>query len=332
MSTNFNIFAARLLSQDELFTQGHRACQGCAPALAMRLIGKALGFNMIVANATGCMEIICSPYPFMAWAVPWIHVAFENTAAVASGIEAGIKALRRKKRHYIDTGEKIAIVGIGGDGGTMDIGIQALSGAMERGHDFLYVCYDNEAYMNTGIQRSSGTPFGASTSTSPAGTHSIGQNTQKKDFAEICAAHNIPYVATANVAYPFDLIEKIRKAKEAKGPAVIHLFAPCPTGWHCTASSSIKLARLATETGLFPLYEVVNGKYALSLDIEKLRPMEEYAAIRNVRDYLVDETAGGKDAQGRDRHLSPDLVARIQEQAHARYERLKAKVRMTQEW
>jgi len=133
MSTNFNIFAARLLSQDELFTQGHRACQGCAPALAMRLIGKALGFNMIVANATGCMEIICSPYPFMAWTVPWIHVAFENTAAVASGIEAGIKTLRRKKRHYIDTGEKIAIVGIGGDGGTMDIGIQALSGAWSEG-------------------------------------------------------------------------------------------------------------------------------------------------------------------------------------------------------
>ena len=332
MSTNFNIFAARLLSQDELFTQGHRACQGCSPALAMRLIGKALGFNMIVANATGCMEIICSPYPFMAWTVPWIHVAFENTAAVASGIEAGIKALRRKKRHYTDTGEKIAIVGIGGDGGTMDIGIQALSGALERGHDFLYICYDNEAYMNTGIQRSSGTPFGASTSTSPAGSRSIGQTTPKKDFAEICVAHNIPYVATANVAYPFDLIEKIRKAKEAKGPAVIHLFAPCPTGWGCPASSSIKLARLATETGLFPLYEVVNGKYALSLDIEKLRPVEEYAAIRNVRDYLYDETGGCKDAQGRYRHLSPDLVARIQEQAHARYERLKAKVRMTQEW
>src|SRR4030066_344033 len=156
MSTNFNIFAARLLSQDELFTQGHRACQGCSPALAMRLIGKALGFNMIVANATGGMEIICSPYPFMA-------------------------------------------------------------GAVQRGHDFLYVCYDNEAYMNTGIQRSSGTPFGASTSTSPAGSRSIGQSTPKKDFAEICAAHNIPYVATANVAYPFDLIEKRRKAKEAKG-------------------------------------------------------------------------------------------------------------------
>src|SRR4030066_125004 len=212
MSTNFNIFAARLLSQDELFTQGHRACQGCSPPRAMRLIGKALGFNMIVANATGCMEIICSPYPFMAWTVPWIHVAFENTAAVASGIEAGIKALRRKKRHYTDTGEKIAIVGIGGDGGTMDIGIQALSGALERGHDFLYVCYDNEGYMNTGGQRSSASPYGAATETTPFGAHDIGNELMRKDIMQIVEAHHVKYLAQANVAFIEDLAMKAKKA------------------------------------------------------------------------------------------------------------------------
>lgn len=328
--TKLGIFAARMLPKDEPFVQGHRACQGCAPALVMRLLAKVLGRNLIVCNATGCMEIIASPYPYMAWDVPWIHVAFENAAAVAAGVEAGIKVLRRKNKFYND-GEKPTVLSLGGDGGTLDIGLQALSGALERGHDFIYVCYDNEAYMNTGIQRSSGTPFGASTTTSPAGSASTGQNTWKKDFAEICASHNIPYVATASVAYPFDFVEKIKKAKAAVGPAVLHVFAPCPTGWRCPAGSAIKLARLATETGIFPLYEVENGKYNLSIDIENLRSVDEFAAIRNIRDYMFDETGGGRDKQGRFRHLTPELVDHIQTEVIRRYKRIKAKVKMSQE-
>ncbi len=329
--SNIGVFAARTLPKDEPFVHGHRACQGCAPATALRLIAKTLGRNTIVCNATGCMEIIASPYPYMAWALPWIHVAFENTAAVASGVEAGIKVLQRKNIHFNDGREKPTVLALGGDGGTMDIGLQALSGSLERGHDYIYVCYDNEAYMNTGIQRSSGTPLGASTTTSPSGAASTGQSTWKKDFTEICAAHNIPYVASANVAFPFDFIDKIKKAKEAKGPAVLHVFAPCPTGWRCPASSSIKLARLATETGIFPLYEVDKGKYNITLDIENLRPVNDFAAIRNIKDYMFDETGGGKDKQGRYRHLTPELVKYIQAEVLKRYEILKAKVKIGQE-
>src|SRR5512136_546685 len=166
MTENLNVYAVRMLTQKEYFAPGHRACQGCAEVLAVRLAAKALGRNVIVANATGCMEIVSSPLPFTSWKVPWIHVAFENTAAVASGIESGLKALMRKGRlpH-----KKIVTVGMAGDGGTADIGLQALSGALERGHDFVYICTDNEAYMNTGVQRSSATPYGATTTTSPAG-------------------------------------------------------------------------------------------------------------------------------------------------------------------
>src|SRR3989337_2684746 len=215
------------LSTEELFASGHRLCAGCGEGIINRMALKALRGPTIIVSATGCTEVASTVYPFTSWCVSWVHVAFENAAAVASGIVEAYNAMARRgaSKGHVD------VIAMAGDGGTYDIGLQALSGALERGHDFLYICYDNEAYMNTGIQRSSGTPFGASTSTSPAGSRSIGQTTPKKDFAEICVAHNIPYVATANVAYPFDLIEKIRKAKEANGPAAIHLFALCPTGW-----------------------------------------------------------------------------------------------------
>ena len=189
-----NVYASRLVSQKEYFVPGHRACQGCAEALAVRLVAKALGRNNVIASATGCMEIVSSPLPLTSWGVPWMHVAFENAASVASGIEAGLKVLMRKGRI---PRTRINVMAMAGDGGTSDIGLQALSGAMERGHDFVYVCFDNEAYMNTGIQRSSSTPFGASTTTSPAGKVVPGQTTWKKNMPEIAAAHNIPYVATA---------------------------------------------------------------------------------------------------------------------------------------
>ena len=196
---------------EEYINPGHRACQGCAEVLAVRHVLKAIGPDMVMAMATGCMEIISSPYPLTSWNIPWIHVAFENAAAVASGVESGLKVLKRKGRI---PDKDITIVAMGGDGGTTDIGFQALSGMMERGHKVIYVCVDNEAYMNTGIQRSSSTPFGATTTTSPAGkVHPAGQMTWKKDMTAIAAAHGIPYTATACPSYYTDLMKKVQKAK-----------------------------------------------------------------------------------------------------------------------
>ncbi|MDP2718995.1 MAG: thiamine pyrophosphate-dependent enzyme, partial [Dehalococcoidia bacterium] len=265
---------------------------------------KALGSNLVVAMATGCMEIVSSQLPQTSWRVPWIHTLFENTSAVASGVEAGFKVLRRKgklKRH-------INILAIGGDGATADIGLQSLSGAMERGHDFVYICLDNEAYMNTGVQRSSSTPFGASTTTAPAGKRSMGQVTWKKDMPSIAVAHKIAYVATASPAYPFDLMEKIKKAAFVNGPAYVHVYSPCPTGWRTPIDSAIKVSRLAAETGVFPLYEVVNGEYNMTIEIPKFRPLSDYFKI-----------------QGRFRHLPPETVQQIEERIRKQYAELKAK-------
>jgi pyruvate ferredoxin oxidoreductase beta subunit len=301
----FNVYASRLITKKEYFTPGHRACQGCAEALAVRLVAKALGRNVIIASATGCMEIVSSPLPFTNWAVPWIHVAFENAAAVASGAEAGTKALIRKGK-LPDKGT--VFLGMGGDGGTSDIGIQALSGAFERGHNFLYVCYDNEAYMNTGIQRSSSTPFGASTTTSPAGKLKPGQVTWKKNMPEIAVAHNIPYVATACSSYPFDLIKKVEKAAQIEGPAYVHILSVCPTGWRLPPEKAIWIGRLAVETGVFPLYEVERGKYRITIEVPELRPVEEYLK-----------------PQGRFRHLTPELIDEIQKRVIDDYNKLKAK-------
>ncbi len=300
-----NVYAARLLSKKEYFKPGHRACQGCAEVLAVRLVAKALGSNVVVASATGCMEIVSSPLPFTNWAVPWIHVAFENAAAVLSGAESAYKALVRKGKI---ADKKTVFLGMGGDGATSDIGLQSLSGAMERGHDFVYVCYDNEAYMNTGIQRSSATPFGASTTTSPAGKVRPGQVTWKKNMAEIAVAHNIPYVATACPSYPFDLIQKVEKAAQMPGPAYVHIFSVCPTGWRIPGEKAIWIGRMAVESGVFPLYEVENGAYKLSYDPEPLKP---------VLDYLK--------PQGRFRHLTPEMVENIQARVTADFEKLKRK-------
>lgn len=301
----FNVYASRLITKKEYFSPGHRACQGCAEALAVRLVAKALGQNVIVSSATGCMEIVSSPLPFTNWRVPWIHVAFECTSAVASGVEAGTKALIRKGK-LPDKGT--VFLGMGGDGATTDIGLQSLSGAFERGHNFLYVCYDNEAYMNTGIQRSSSTPFGAATTTSPAGKLKPGQITWKKNMGEIAVAHNIPYVATACSSYPFDLIQKVKKAARIDGPAYIHVLSVCPTGWRVPPNKAIWIGRLAVQTGVFPLYEVEKGKYRITVDVPELRP---------VSDYLK--------PQGRFRHLTPDRIDQIQERVTREYHQLKAK-------
>ena len=302
----YAIYVPRLVTKKENFAPGHRACIGCGEALAVRLACKALGQNVIFANATGCMEIVSSPLPSTSWRVPWIHTLFENTAAVASGIEAGLKVLVRKGRI---PAQDTKVVAIAGDGGTSDIGLQALSGAFERGHNFLYICFDNEAYMNTGIQRSSATPYGAFTTTSPPGKVSIGQVTWKKDMPAIAVAHNIPYVATACHSYPFDLMAKVEKAAATQGPAYVHILSVCPTGWRCPVDLTIRMGRLAVETGIFPLYEVEEGKYKLSIDLPKLRPVTDYLKL-----------------QGRFRHLSDDVMNEIQQRTNKEYAKLKEKL------
>ena len=306
----FAVYVPRLVTRAENFAPGHRACIGCGEALAVRLACKALGQNVIIVNATGCMEIVSSPLPYTSWYVPWIHTLFENTAAVASGVESAIKVMNRKG---IRLREDVRVVAMAGDGGTSDIGLQALSGALERGHNFLYICFDNEAYMNTGIQRSSATPYGASTTTSPAGKVSIGQVTWKKNMPAIAAAHNIPYVATACPSYPFDLMSKVKKGIDTAGPAYIHILSVCPTGWRCPTDLAVRIGRLAVETGIFPLYEVEDGQYRLSFDFSKLRPVTDYMKL-----------------QGRFRHLSPGDIEKIQARVSAEYEMLRERAVRTE--
>jgi pyruvate ferredoxin oxidoreductase beta subunit len=298
---NVEEISAKAIPVENYVASGHRACQGCGEVLAMGMVMKAAGPNTIVISATGCMEIISSPFPQTAWKTPWIHVAFENAGAVASGVEAGIKALHRKGKL---TGEKPNIIAFAGDGATADIGLQSLSGALERGHNLTYVCLDNEAYMNTGIQRSSSTPYGASTTTSPAGKQSKGQRTFKKNVGAIAAAHDIPYVATASPAYHLDLMNKVRRALAVDGPAYLHIYSPCPTGWRSDPAKSVEIAKLSVQSRVFPLYEVIAGRYALK-NIKKPKPVEEYLKV-----------------QRRFRHLTPDDVQIIQDHVDYEFDRL----------
>jgi pyruvate ferredoxin oxidoreductase beta subunit len=303
MIDNKTTLGVSMKDAKERFAPGHRACIGCGEALAVRMACKVLGDNVIVVNATGCMEIVSSQLPYTSWTVPWIHTLFENTAAVASGIEAGLKVLTRKGIRDM-SGTKV--VAIAGDGATSDIGLQALSGALERGHNFLYLCFDNEAYMNTGIQRSSATPYGATTTTSPAGKASIGQYTWKKDLPAIVSAHNIPYVATACPSFYRDLMLKVRKGMEVKGPAYIQILSPCPTGWRCPTDNAIEVGRLAVQSGMFPLYEVEKGKHKITVNFGELRPVAEYLK-----------------SQGRFRHLSENEIKYIQERVTEEWTKLK---------
>jgi len=300
------LFLPRFITTAENFAPGHRACVGCGEALAVRHVCKALGKSVIIVTATGCIEIFTSLLPLTSWRVPWIHTLFENAGAVVSGVESAYKA-RIRKGKLEDRGVKF--VGFAGDGGTLDIGLQALSGAMERGHNFLYCCFDNEAYMNSGIQRSSSTPYGAWTTMAPVGKKSlVGKTTWKKNMPEIAVAHRIPYVATACPSYPFDLMGKVKKGMEIEGPAYLHIFSVCPPGWRCQPNLTIELGRLAVETGIFPLYEVINGKYHLSIDFPELKPVREYLK-----------------KQGRFRHLTEKDIERIQTRVKEEYLRLKKK-------
>ena len=259
------------IDEKEYLASGHRACAGCGATIAVRLALKALGQNTVAVSATGCLEVVTSPYPETSWEIPWIHVAFENASAVASGVEEALKAQGK---------EDVNVLVIGGDGGTTDIGLQSLSGAMERQQNIIYLCYDNEAYMNTGIQRSSSTPVGASTTTSPAGKVSFGEDKPKKNMAMIMAAHGIPYVATACVSHPYDLMEKVKKAAEVKGPAYIHVLQPCATGWGYAPKDTIKLGKLAVDTYAWILYEIDHGKLNITVKPKEKLPIIEYLKVQ----------------------------------------------------
>lgn len=300
----------RDLPREELFAPGHRMCAGCGAAIAMRWITKTVGPNAIIANATGCVEVTTTPYPETAWMHPYIHVAFENSAAVASGIEAAIKALRRKG--LWDSGDTKVVV-IAGDGGTYDIGLQSLSGMLERRHGVLYILYDNEAYMNTGIQRSGSTPKFAWTTTTPVGSAVRGKIQWKKDIMGIVMAHRVPYAATASVSHVLDMVNKIKTALDytSEGPTFLHIFAPCVPGWRYPENKTVEVARLAVETGYFPLYEWDHGKLKLNppsdkhLDKSKRKPLKEYLKL-----------------QGRFAHLTDEEIAEIEKELDAYWEYL----------
>ncbi|MGC9116947.1 MAG: thiamine pyrophosphate-dependent enzyme [Conexivisphaera sp.] len=264
------------IERRERLAPGHRACAGCGPMIAVRQVLQTLQEDPVVINSTGCVEVVTSVYPETAWLVPWAHVAFENSAAVASGIEASMRSLR--KRGELDRERPVVV--FAGDGGTFDIGIQALSGALERGHRMLYVCYDNEAYMNTGIQRSGATPYGAWTTTSPYGKVWPGKTERKKDIVGIVVAHGVPYAATASISHWKDLMTKVRKAMSYDGPTFLHIYAPCNRGWRFDPSQTVEVAKRAVETRYFPLYEVERGRYRITLPVTKPRPLEDFLSLQ----------------------------------------------------
>jgi pyruvate ferredoxin oxidoreductase beta subunit len=301
---------------------GHRLCAGCAHPIVGRMIMKASAdIPTIVTNATGCLEVATTIFPFTSWNVPWLHNAFENAAANASGIEATWRAQRRSGKGPLAKYENLNVIAFGGDGGTYDIGFQAISGAFERGHHFTYVLMDNEAYMNTGIQRSGGTPLAASTTTSPAGSVIKGKTQWKKPIDEIMIAHEIPYVATMSPAYPQDVLDKCRKAFSIEGPKFLHAFIPCTRGWRYPTADSVTMARLATQTCIFPLYEVTreNGRPVYKLSGASAAIARRPQSKKPVEEYLK--------GQGRFRHLfkpkeDKDLLAAIQEGVDHRWQLL----------
>ncbi|MCX6801074.1 MAG: thiamine pyrophosphate-dependent enzyme [Candidatus Diapherotrites archaeon] len=279
--------------EKEFFASGHRACAGCGEALALRHIMKAAGEKTIVAMATGCMEVVSTPYPETAWKVPWVHCAFENAAAVASGVRAALNMKGDKETN---------VIAIGGDGASFDIGFGALSGAIERGTKFLYIATDNEAYMNTGIQRSGATFPYAATTTSPAGKIIPGKQQPKKPLPFIVASHGVKYVASASVANLPDLKAKVQKALKVNGPTFLHVYVPCIPGWKIDSSTTIEIARKAVETNVFPLYEIEDGV---------LKFTQKPAEKKQVESYLI--------MQGRFKHLTPELVKKIQGYVDARF-------------
>jgi len=261
-----------LSKRKDPLTGGHRACSGCGFPQIVRMVCMASKDPVVVVCATGCLEVTTTIFPYSAWTTPFLHVAFENAAAALSGVESAYEALKKKGKIK----GPINFVAFGGDGGTYDIGIQSLSGAMERGHNLLYVCYDNEGYMNTGVQRSGATPRGANTTTEPAGKVKAGKMRPRKDLTGIMAAHGIPYAAQASVGYYMDLIRKAEKAFTIPGPKFMNVLQPCRLGWVYDQSRTIELGKIAVDTCFWPLYEVENGKWKLSQKPREKKPLIEF--------------------------------------------------------
>jgi pyruvate ferredoxin oxidoreductase beta subunit len=295
-----------LAKTKDRLTPGHRLCAGCGAPIVVRQMLAAIDDPVVIANATGCLEVSTSLYPSTAWNVPWMHNAFENAASTIAGIEAAYRSLVRQGKI---PEQNVKFLAFAGDGGTYDIGIQALSGAVERGHQMLYVCYDNGAYMNTGIQRSSATPFAAHTTTSPAGKKIPGKQQFRKDLTAIMAAHNIPYVAQAAPSQWRDLMQKTRKAVNCGGPAFMNVLASCNRGWRHPTDSTIEITQLAVDTCYWPLYEVENGEWRLTYKPKEKQPIEEWLKL-----------------QGRFRHVfrpeNRHLIDKLQEEIDRRWERL----------
>ncbi len=285
-----------LSKKEELLTGGHRLCAGCTASVVMRQMLLAAEDPLVITSATGCLEVATTIYPYTAWRTPWIHSAFENSAATISGAEAMYSSLKAQGK--ID--KTIKFVAIGGDGGTYDIGLQALSGALERGHDFLYICYDNGAYMNTGIQRSSASPLGANTTTSPVGSKIAGKQQFRKNLTAIVRAHNIPYLAQASPSHWRDLMKKVRKALATEGPAFLNIIAPCHRGWRSKVEDGILLSKLAVETCFWPLFEITEGKVEINYKPRQRQPLTDWLKL-----------------QGRFKHLfepkNEDLLNRLKE-------------------
>jgi pyruvate ferredoxin oxidoreductase beta subunit len=267
---------------------GHSLCQGCGVPLVVRTVLSTIEKPVVVVNATGCLEVATTRFPTTAWNVPWLHVAFENAAAVASGVETAQRALAR--RQGLPAGE-VAVVVFAGDGGTYDIGMQALSGALERGHDFLFVCYDNEAYMNTGVQRSGATPYAAATTTSPVGTESFGKAQRRKDMTAIAVGHHVPYVAQAVASHWHDLSRKVSAAVARPGPAFLNVLTDCPVGWGHEPRLMPQVLNAAVECRFWPIYEVVDGRYILSYDPKHPIPVAAWLRLQKRFAHLLEPDA-----------------------------------------
>ncbi len=287
--------ANQQMTNESLIASGHRACAGCGQMISAIAATKGMGTNIIVANATGCLEVTTTPFPQSAWKMPWIHSVFENPATIASGIRAALdhKLKLNKKSHYKNT----KVIAQGGDGGTFDIGFGLISGMWERRENILYLCYDTEAYSNTGIQASGATPWGSSTTTTPAGIgktiDAIGSHQNKKDMVAIALAHGLKYVATSTAGFPEDITQKVKKAMAVNGPAYIQIMSPCVPGWKIKSDSAMEIGKLAVQTGLYPLLEYVDGKLVAKSKVPKKKVnVEEYLKIQGRFKHLFKTTKG----------------------------------------
>ena len=294
-----------LSKKEDRLTHGHRMCSGCGAPIIVKQVLMATDYPIIASNATGCLEVSTCISEYTAWKIPWIHSAFENAAATISGVETMYRALKKKGK--ID--KEIKFIAFGGDGGTYDIGFQSLSGAMERGHDMLYICYDNGAYMNTGIQRSSATPFGADTTTNPAGSVIPGKLQKRKDLTRIMAAHSIPYVAQASPAHWSDLIKKVRKAFEIKGPKFMNVISPCNRGWRTRTDDQMELCRLAVNTCYWPLYEVEDGVTKITFKPKEKKPITEFLKPQGRFKHLF--TEAGKTKREKIEAIAEENIAKF---------------------